>query len=443
MGLGQTAVEMTADQADAHPRAGPSERRAMRGGTVSPRGQPLVKLDPLTQVLTPEGLADALDIEFKHSSRVGILPTAILLSCGEPEHLHTHQAEGVADAVIGETAHRIRAVLRGSDAVARVRADAFLIVLGETGYWEALRVAERLRRRVTAPVPVVTGDLVPVEPTLAVVSISDAAMAVEDIVMLALEALARSKAAEARLQPGGSRAILDLLANAQTFRVIREPIIHLSSGRVTGYELLTRTTIEALELPADFLRVALVTDTLTQTDLMCLQACVAERQQWGGAAVDFHMNLFPSTILHTPPERILNVLGGFPDLHRVCVEITEHQFFGDRPRLRAHLTVLRNAGVRIALDDVGFGRTSLELLVLLAPDIVKIDRAFVKSASMDAAQSAEFRRLVDVIRALGATAIAEGIETPAEAQAIQAMGVDYGQGFLWPAAAGRGAGVGP
>ncbi len=116
---------------------------------------------------------------------------------------------------------------------------------------------------------------------------------------------------------------------------------------------------------------------------------------------------------------------------------------GDRPRLRAHLTVLRNAGVRIALDDVGFGRTSLELLVLLAPDIVKIDRAFVKSASVDAAQSAEFRRLVEVIRALGATAIAEGIETPAEAQAIQAMGVDYGQGFLWPEAAGRGAGVRP
>ena len=280
--------------------------------------------------------------------------------------------------------------------------------------------------------PMVPSDLVRFDPALAVVSIPDAAMAVEDIVMLALGVLTRTKAAEAKLQPGGRRAILDRLASAQTFRVVHEPIVHLSSGRVTGYELLTRSTIEALEMPADFFRVALITDTLPQTDSMCLQACVADLQQWDDVVANFHINVFPSTILHTPPARILDILGGFPDPHRILAEITEQQFFGDRHRLRAHLTVLRNAGVRIALDDVGFGRTSLELLVLLAPDIVKLDRAFVKNVATDTARSAECQRLVDVIRALGATVIAKGIETPAEAQAIQALGVDYGQGFLWP-----------
>lgn len=403
-----------------------------RDAATSP-GEDPARLDPVTQVLTPLGLAHVLDIQFKHAGRTGILPTAILLSCDENECLGTRQGQPVADAVRSETARRIRSVLRTSDAVGRVGTDAFLVVLAETGYWEALRVAERLRGRVTAPVPLPTGESVSPVPTLAVASIPEATISVDDIVTLAQRVLARNRAREVSTDPGRGDTVVELLSNAQTFRVIREPIVHLGTGRVTGYELLSRTGIEHFELPADFLRVALVSETLTRTDLLCLETCITALQRWGDTGVDYHINVFPSTILDTPPERILRVVTELPDLRRLCIEITEQQFFGDRTRLRAHLDVLRAAGVRIALDDVGFGRTALELLILIAPDVVKIDRAFVKGVSTDATRTAEFRRLVEVIRALGATAIAEGIETAEDAKAIQALGVEFGQGFLWPA----------
>jgi EAL domain-containing protein (putative c-di-GMP-specific phosphodiesterase class I) len=116
---------------------------------------------------------------------------------------------------------------------------------------------------------------------------------------------------------------------------------------------------------------------------------------------------------------------------KLCVEITEQQFFGDGRDLKERLAILRQAGVRIALDDVGFGRTSLELLILLEPDIVKIDRRFVKGVSTDPLQAAAFRRLVEAVNALGAVIVAEGIETPDDRSTVQQFGVPYGQGFLW------------
>lgn len=413
--------------------AGLSPSQHVRAGNADASSDdPRVRVDSLTGTLTPAGLADALEIHYKSSRRVGILPTAILVSCRGLGRRGTESDLSASDAALRETAQRLHATLRASDAVARVRDDAFLVVLAETGYWEALRIAERIRERVAMPLSSLAGSIDSFSPSIGVVSIPDAAMSVTDLILLAQSTLARSHAAEAPIQPGGSQAVLDLLANAETFRVIREPIVELRSGSVTGYELLTRTAIEHLERPADFLRLALITDTLTGTDLRCLEACGTALRAWGNPAGVYHVNVFPSTLLATPPERILELVAGVADPTRLCLEITEQQFFGDRARLRAHLAVLRQAGVRIALDDVGFGRTSLELLILLAPDIVKIDRGFVRGVATDPAHAAAFRRLVDVVRTLGATAIAEGVETPDDARNLQMMGVEYAQGHLWP-----------
>jgi diguanylate cyclase (GGDEF)-like protein len=397
-------------------------------GAVAPAGA-APRLDPLTQLLTPAGLADALDLYYKSSRRVGVLPTAVLVVCKELGGLHASGAPAV-DEVFRETARRLQAALRGSDAVARVCREGFLVILAETGYWEALRIAERIRERLAAPMTPSEGNAVSLAPLIGVVSIPDAGISVGDLLLLAQGALARSQAAEALPRPG-KQPVLDLLASAETFRVIREPIVELRTTAVVGYELLTRTTIEHLERPADFLRLALITDTLTETDLRCLEACGAALRGWGNPPGVYHINIFPSTLLATSPNQILELVTGLADPTRLCLEVTEQQFFGDRARLRAHLAVLRQAGIRIALDDVGFGRTSLELLILLAPDVVKIDRGFVRGVSVDPAQKAAFRRLVDVVRTLNAMGIAEGVENEADAATLQELGVEYGQGHLW------------
>jgi EAL domain-containing protein (putative c-di-GMP-specific phosphodiesterase class I) len=91
---------------------------------------------------------------------------------------------------------------------------------------------------------------------------------------------------------------------------------------------------------------------------------------------------------------------------------------------------LKSAGIKIALDDYGFGHSSVETLVLLEPDIVKIDRKIVTGISQDARKFNSLKRLLKIIESCKATVIAEGIENQEDLQVLRDLGVPFGQGFL-------------
>ena len=84
----------------------------------------------------------------------------------------------------------------------------------------------------------------------------------------------------------------------------------------------------------------------------------------------------------------------------------------------------------IALDDYGFGHSSIETLFVLEPDIVKIDRMIINGISADKRKFNSLKRLLRVIESCKASVIAEGIETEADAQVLRDLGVTMGQGFL-------------
>ncbi len=393
-----------------------------------------MSLDPLTEALNRRGLEQVLEAELKQTRRTGSHPMAILLDCVDFKHINRRFGHTIGDDVLVETTRRIRSALRSSDHVARVGADEFLIILPDTGYWEAVRIDERIRVKVSAALPVGGPDPLTVTPALGVCAIPNVEMTLEEVLELAHAALAKNRRAREQapaglLEGGGLESLVELLSAEGTYHAVQEPIVRLASGSVVGYEMLARTRIEGFELPGDFLQMALAHNVMTVADLHCLKACLGTVAT-APEAVDYHVNLFPSTILNTPPERLLESLKQSRH-ERLCIEITEQQFFGDSKALRERLTALRDAGIRVALDDVGFGRTSLELLILLAPDVVKIDQRFITGVWRDPFKTTALRRLIDVINTLGATAIAEGIETAEDERAVQELGVPYAQGFLW------------
>ena len=85
---------------------------------------------------------------------------------------------------------------------------------------------------------------------------------------------------------------------------------------------------------------------------------------------------------------------------RFCVEISEQQFIGDPAYLKSMSMTLRERGLLVAIDDVGFGRSSLESLIILEPDIVKIDRKYVSGIATDEAKAYSLKRLIKVVNAL-------------------------------------------
>ena len=95
------------------------------------------------------------------------------------------------------------------------------------------------------------------------------------------------------------------------------------------------------------------------------------------------------------------------------------------------MSALKDAGIQVAIDDVGFGRSSLESLILLEPNLVKIDQKVVRGAAADPGKQRSLKRLVDVVNAMNCEVVAEGIESREDLELLRQVGVPHGQGFLW------------
>jgi EAL domain-containing protein (putative c-di-GMP-specific phosphodiesterase class I) len=118
-----------------------------------------------------------------------------------------------------------------------------------------------------------------------------------------------------------------------------------------------------------------------------------------------------------------------------CIEISEQQILGDPVYLLDTVETLRQAGLRIAVDDVGYGNSCLESLVLLEPDIIKIDKRCVRGIERELPKQRHLERYLSVANELGAEVIAEGVERREELEVLKRLGVEFGQGFLWGAPA--------
>ncbi len=361
-----------------------------------------------------------------------------MVDCDGLRRINEAFGPAVGDLVLVEVGQRLASAVRGCDQVARMGGDEFMALLPDTGIWQAEEVAQRIRLKVCASPILRAPQSVSLTVSTAALQLSVDSTTVEEVWSRAALALRHRKMAE---EPGGPADVdqanvdarsnlqaLDQLSRQESYRSLRQPICDLDDESVWAYELLTRTTVRNFELPGDFLRLAMENNILILVDLLCLRTGV--RATTSDPAARYHLNLFPSTILNTPTADIVDILSGLPGDGPHCIELNEQQFFGDNRQLKGRLAELQEAGFEIGLDDVGFGRTSLELLILLEPDLVKIDRQFVAGIGSDHLKRTAFRRLLDIVDATGARAIAEGLEHEDDLKAAQDLGARFGQGYF-------------
>lgn len=117
-------------------------------------------------------------------------------------------------------------------------------------------------------------------------------------------------------------------------------------------------------------------------------------------------------------------------LDRVVLEVTEHARVDDYESLLRALAPLRAGGVRLAVDDAGAGFSSFRHILRLSPDLIKLDIEITHDIDSDPVRQALAGALVTFGITMGATIVAEGIETEAELTAVRDLGIDWGQGFL-------------
>jgi len=402
--------------------------------------QKIANIDPLTELLNRRGLEAELSKEIRRGNRSDAPLTAVLLDCDDFKRINETLGHAVGDIVLKEVASRLKDSLRPSDHLARIGGDEFLVLLPETRMAEAIQAAERLRLAVSDnPLRLASGP-VKLTASLGIERVPRSVVSIEEVLARTHLSLRNSKrsgknrvssreAKGAAAGPSLSQVVEELQLGS-SFRAVKQAIVSLSDEAVVGWEFLSRGPRGSFEMPYDFFRVALERNILTLVDLHCLRACIKSSRSLP-AGMNCHVNLLPSTMLSTPEERLVELFPPASGGRGFCVEVSEQQFIGDPACLRGPVRALKNLGVQVAIDDVGFGRSSLETLIILEPDVVKIDQRIVKGASRDRGKEQLLRRLVKVVGAMGSELIAEGVESREDLRLLRDVGVHQGQGFLW------------
>jgi EAL domain-containing protein (putative c-di-GMP-specific phosphodiesterase class I) len=224
---------------------------------------------------------------------------------------------------------------------------------------------------------------------------------------------ARNAEIESRLRP---------VINGGGPVVLLQPIVDLASRRRVGTEALSRFPHQ-WRLPPDrcFADADLIGER-EHLELLALRGAGAHLDRVSGYVA---MNVSPATLF---APGCLDFLEHLP-LDRVVLELSEHEPIEDYDALKAVLAPLRARGMRLAIDDVGAGFSSLRHIVVTAPDVIKLDRSIVTGLTDDPVLSVVVRALVDLARATGAQVVAEGVETEADATTLAALGAGLGQGW--------------
>ena len=204
--------------------------------------------------------------------------------------------------------------------------------------------------------------------------------------------------------------------------VLLQPIVELASGRRIGAEALSRFPAEWAKAPDVCFAEAHSVSKGHLLELLALERAATSLEVARGYVA---MNVSPATLLLPECTDLLERL----PLDRVLLELSEHDQVEDYEALGAVLRPLRARGLRLAIDDVGAGFSSLRHIVLTSPDILKLDRSMVDGVAADPVLRTLVKALVDFAHGCGAKLVAEGIETAEDASALLQLEVDYGQGW--------------
>ncbi|BEL03020.1 hypothetical protein Q0Z83_012110 [Actinoplanes sichuanensis] len=216
------------------------------------------------------------------------------------------------------------------------------------------------------------------------------------------------------------------LDDPEAMYVVLQPIVDIDGQRIAGMEALARFNAEPKRTPdlwfAEAWEVGLGIDLeLHAIDLACRR--LPELPAHGYLSI----NLSAQTL--TDP-RLLDLLSGLGDqARRIVVEVTEHTAIDDYGVVGDVLDRIRALGARLAVDDAGAGYASMQHILRLRPDIIKLDRSIIADNDVDPARFALIGAMANFAVSLGMVVIAEGVETPGELAALTENQICHAQGY--------------
>jgi PAS domain S-box-containing protein len=338
------------------------------------------------------------------------------------------------------------------DTLARVGGDEYTVLLEDIrNPSDAIRVAERLQNRLAAPFSAHGYDIVVTASVGIALSTAVCAHA-EDLLRDANIAMYRAKrTGKARCEVfdtamhAGAVRRLELETELRKslelgdFRTHYQPIISLKTGRITGFEALTRWQHgDRLLSPAEFIAVADETGLIIPMNRLLLREACEQLRSWHSQfpaeppltmSVNVTSKEFASPQLAKGIAETLKQTGLDPN--HLQLEITETIAMGDPEKAASVLAELKALGVRLSVDDFGTGYSSLSRLQQFPVDSLKIDRAFISGMDRDADSDKIVRIIIMLAQNLGLVTVAEGTETEEQVNQLKALDCGFAQGYYF------------
>jgi len=362
---------------------------------------------------------------------------------------------GVGDALLVAVSKRLATCLRSVDTVAspdsrvaRLGGDEFVVLLEGIGQdADALRVAERLFNSIAEPIDA-EGHIVHASLSMGIAIGHPGYARAEDVLRDADTALYRAKA-EGRGRYGLFSDELHVAAMTRwrTESALREaielgqfvlhyqPIVSLITGEIRHFEALVRWKRPSGELvaPGQFIPLAEESGLILPLGRWVLNEACRQLAEWRERGIKAALAVNVASKQFSQPtflEEVQSALSATQTpascLH---IEITEGTTMD--PRAVETCERLSKLGVKLHLDDFGTGYSSLTYLTRMPIHSLKVDRSFVSRLTEEPLSAAITQTVLTLANSLGMEAIAEGVETEAQAEALRRLGCPLGQGYLW------------
>lgn len=409
--------------------------------------------DKLTGLPNRALLLDRLNQMLARSKRTGKADFSVLfLDLDRFKVINDSLGHMIGDQMLISVARRLDACSRPGDTVARLGGDEFTMVLdGTHDEEEATRIANRVHEAMRQPIileghEVFTAVSIGIAPGASTYESAEELLRDADLAMYRAKALGKDRhivfdesmhadaMAMLRLESELRKAI-----EGQQFRLFYQPIVALETNVVTSFEALLRWEHpeRGLLFPKDFISVAEETQIIIPLGWWVLEETIRQVAEWEREFkvhddLTVHVNL--SGVQFTQGDLIpglRDVLGKYDvPAHRINLELTEGIIMEQAEAAIRTLHRLNDLGLQLSIDDFGTGYSSLTYLHRFPTQNVKLDRSFV--SNMDPKESSGIvRTIIDLAHDLGMRVVAEGIESPGQAQQLADMSCEAGQGFYF------------
>lgn len=239
----------------------------------------------------------------------------------------------------------------------------------------------------------------------------------------------------ARSAVKGESGPLEKVLREGTLYPVFQPIVNLADASIYAHEALIRGPAGTpLHTPDNLLRAAALENLGYEFECACVMAALRNWGQMRGVGrlfVNISANALTRIVELQGRDGLLRWIQDMRVVPRMLVlEITEHERVDNMDRLAEVVNDIRSAGVSLALDDFGDGRSSLRLWSQLKPEVVKIDKYFTRNISEHGDKLKTIQALQQIATIFGSSLVAEGIETAEDLRVLRDLGLEYGQGYF-------------